>query len=680
MRENKQHLFRSQPYDSPTSQAEWEVAAARLLDEGQAFLAFDLARNGLARYPDSLRLKQSAALAMIWVGALEEALKLLEPLCPPLHRDPQLLQEVYHSLQSILPAPAPPLNSPEDNLLERMDHFVNALERILASAQRQEKPDEETLGMLARIYKDKWRHSGDKEMARRSRDMYHYSYRATGGYYTGINAATMSLLIGDVDLAQALARQVLEQCRKAQAEQRDDYWLLVTMGEAELLLGNTNEAIMLYRQAAQVAGSRHALIISSRQQLLLMKEHGIKVPPALLCILLPPCVVVFVGHMIDAPDRPIPRFPAELEGQVAAQIADKLAELEARIGYCSAACGSDILFIEAMLARGAEVNVILPFAEEDFIHKNVAFAGERWLIRYRNAIKLAHSVSFVTKEPFLGDNALLDFMARIFHGYAELRAHTLLISPRLLAVWDGVPTEMVGRTADFIRRWPYKNKREIIRLDSLTPPGAPRNAPPAFTGRTGDKPRAPQGAPTYPGQRRICTMLFADVVGYSKLEEASIPAFLYEFWMTVADRLTPKPLFVNTWGDAIFAVMEKAQDMMEYALSLQKAVKETPWKNTDARKGIDARIALHVGPIFEAKDPITQRLNYYGSHVNRAARLEPITVPGHIYATEQFVALLMSEVSGHRAVSKLFSCEYLGVLSLAKDFDEQVTYHIRGTD
>ncbi len=573
-----------------------------------------------------------------------------------------------------------PQISPEVNSLEPLEHFVNALERILASEQRQEKPDEETLGMLARIYKDKWRHSGDREMARRSRDMYHYSYRTTGGYYTGINAATMSLLIGDVDLAQELARAVLEQCRKAQAEQGSDYWLLATLGEAELLLGNNNKATALYRQAVPLAGSRHAWIVSSRQQLLLMAKHGIKVPSALIEILQPPRVVVFVGHMIDAPDRPAPRFPAALEAQVATQIDRKLEELDARIGYCSAACGSDILFIEAMLARGAEVNVILPFAEEDFIHRNVAFASERWIIRYRNALKLANSISYVTEEPFLGDSILLDFMARIFHGYAELRAHTLLTTPRLLAVWDGIPKGPIGGTADFIKRWPYKNQRDIIRIDSLPLPVAPAHSPPASTRQTGTKPPKAQDALAYHGQRRICTMLFADVVGYSKLEEASIPAFLYEFWMTVAERLAPKPLFVNTWGDAIFAVMEKAQDMVEYALSLQRAVRETFWKNTEVRKGIDVRIGLHVGPIFEATDPITQRINYYGSHVNRAARLEPVTVPGHIYATEQFVALLMSDVSGRRAVSNLFSCEYVGVLSLAKDFGEQVTYHIRGAD
>ena len=49
------------------------------------------------------------------------------------------------------------------------------------------------------------------------------------------------------------------------------------------------------------------------------------------------------------------------------------------------------------------------------------------------------------------------------------------------------------------------------------------------------------------------------------------------------------------------------------------------------------RIGLHAGPVFEGIDAITGRPNFFGSRVNRAARIEPVTLPGHIYASQQFV-------------------------------------------
>ena len=36
------------------------------------------------------------------------------------------------------------------------------------------------------------------------------------------------------------------------------------------------------------------------------------------------------------------------------------------------------------------------------------------------------------------------------------------------------------------------------------------------------------------------------------------------------------------------------------------------------------RIGLHTGPVFEDYDAIIGRNNYFGSHVSRAARIEPV--------------------------------------------------------
>ena len=47
-----------------------------------------------------------------------------------------------------------------------------------------------------------------------------------------------------------------------------------------------------------------------------------------------------------------------------------------------------------------------------------------------------------------------------------------------------------------------------------------------------------------------------------------------------------------------------------------------------------------AGPVYSGHDPIIGKMNYYGSHVNRAARIEPVTIPGCAFLSEQFAALL----------------------------------------
>ena len=329
----------------------------------------------------------------------------------------------------------------DSQVLAKLDQFVTSLEHVLRPCANEERtPDEETMGLLARIYKNEWRRTGNLDFARRSRDLYRFSYQLTAGYYTGINVASMSFLIGEKTVAQALANAVYDHCQSILASNRHDYWVVATMGEASLLLDDQEQATQRYREAAALSDRRYAWIVSSLQQVYLLKQHGVPVPDAIFEALKPPEIIVFVGHMIDSADRPTPRFPADLEGDVRAAIDRALDGLDARIGYCSAACGSDIIFIELMLARGAEVNIVLPFAEEDFLKMSVNFAGERWLVRYRNAIQQAHSVSLLTEESFLGDTVLFAYMARVFHGYAELRASTLLTEPRLLTVGTAIPT------------------------------------------------------------------------------------------------------------------------------------------------------------------------------------------------------------------------------------------------
>jgi hypothetical protein len=96
-------------------------------------------------------------------------------------------------------------------------------------------------------------------------------------------------------------------------------------------------------------------------------------------------VALFSGHMIDAPGRKMPRFAPDKEGIAAEAIESTLADLALERGdlaICGGACGGDILFAEAALARSASIELYIPFEEEAFLKKSVDFANSGWRARY----------------------------------------------------------------------------------------------------------------------------------------------------------------------------------------------------------------------------------------------------------------------------------------------------------
>jgi class 3 adenylate cyclase len=74
---------------------------------------------------------------------------------------------------------------------------------------------------------------------------------------------------------------------------------------------------------------------------------------------------------------------------------------------------------------------------------------------------------------------------------------------------------------------------------------------------------------------------------------------------------------------------------------------------------------------------MTGRTSFYGSHVNRAARIEPVTLPGHIYASQSFVALLTDEQRRKGPEAEEFVSEFLGNIALAKKFGTMNAYRVR---
>jgi class 3 adenylate cyclase len=537
------------------------------------------------------------------------------------------------------------------------------------------RPD--VLSLAGRVAKDRWARlpvgRQRDEVGAQARLCYLQAFESSRDHFPGINAATMSVLTGQKDDGRRIAAQVRTLCqavidRGAEA----DLWAFASLGEACLLLGDDAAASAAYRRAHALAGNRHGDIASMRRQARLLLAF-LPTAKTVLEILQMPRVAVLTGHMIDAPGRATPRFPAHLENAVAVAIEETLAHHNVGFGFCSAACGADILFAEQLLAGGGHVEIVLPFSREDFIRTSVAFAGSRWVERFDRLLERAAAVTYCVEENHLGDDVLFAHAAELTAGMAMLRTEQLESEALMLAVAEPGGETQPGGTLDNVQRWKRHGRNaQLIDLASLraTAGSAPIAVP--DPGGVLPQPNQPQGLPW--GGRKIMTMLFADMVGYSKLREHETPLFFVHFLGAVERELNAcerRPAFGNTWGDGLYLVFDDVGQGADFALRLRDAIADFDWVGAGLPVGMNIRIGMHTGPVFRGRDPIIGQESFFGSHVTRAARIEPVAAEGSIYVSEQMAAALAARADGR------FTCDYLGPLSFAKQYGSGRFYRLR---
>ena len=101
--------------------------------------------------------------------------------------------------------------------------------------------------------------------------------------------------------------------------------------------------------------------------------------------------IVFTGHMVDAPGRPVPRFPSALVPAAARRIEALLAQIDAGprdLAFTQGAAGGDVLFAEACLARGVPLRLLLPLSEREFVAASLLPVddGAAWHARFRAVV------------------------------------------------------------------------------------------------------------------------------------------------------------------------------------------------------------------------------------------------------------------------------------------------------
>lgn len=287
--------------------------------------------------------------------------------------------------------------------------------------------DVETLALLGRLDKDAWvaawNRDGSTAEQKRSDaayedallltaiESYVSAFRAAPGhYYSGINALTLIHLYRDLtgqpspyDAQLDCMAGGVSWATGCELLSNNTYWGRATLGDLAVLCGDTAGVTRAYKDAIALADKDWFSLDSTLGQLRVLQAIGFAPERVAAGIATferaldrlkkpadswkPDKVFLFSGHMIDAPGRKQPRFPADKEAVAAAAIAQALDDLGASaadLALTQGASGGDILFAEAAIARGLRVQFLFPLPEPDFIAESVlpATNGDAWRKRF----------------------------------------------------------------------------------------------------------------------------------------------------------------------------------------------------------------------------------------------------------------------------------------------------------
>ena len=157
------------------------------------------------------------------------------------------------------------------------------------------------------------------------------------------------------------------------------------------------------------------------------------------------------------------------------------------------------------------------------------------------------------------------------------------------------------------------------------------------------------------------------------MNENQLPMFT-ALWLAKLEDIhrdySDKILHLNTWGDAVFFIVDSVVTAADISLALARMFPEKELTAQGLPDRLGLRVAAHVGPIFGMHNPLTGHREFFGTHVTQAARLEPCTPVGSVYVTEPFAAMISIEGQGK------YRCEYVGNHPLPKNYGKIRMYHL----
>lgn len=443
--------------------------------------------------------------------------------------------------------------------------------------------DEDWLALHGRLEKDLGLRGGAQatHYFARAAAAYLSAFKTHGGYYSGINAASMLMLAGRAAASRKLARKVLTRLDGEHArDPQQRYFQLASAAEAALLLGEPARCNAYLRRANRLLPD--ALTLRSRTHSQLRRLcMALQFDTTCIAALRLPPVVLLCGSLGAA------ALPAALERLIQQRALLHLALHEA----------SDLLLAETLLARGAQLYLSLPQAPGDLVR------------RWRGAGPDLHQ-------------RLLTLLAGV-EGCSELRG--FLPSER-----DWARTQADA----MIRGLSQLNAERLgLRWQELS------------LGASAAATRRPVRAAVRAARCMVGLLFadFASFRRLDEMMLPTYYRELMEPIAALIDRHGERVRVRKTWGDALHLVTDDAATAAQIAVEIQDFIEQRRLRHKDRLGDLELRIAAHYAPAYQGVDPIEQRDSCYGTQLLFAARIEPVAPPGTTYVTESFAAQLALE-------------------------------------
>lgn len=504
--------------------------------------------------------------------------------------------------------------------------------------------DPEIAALEARLAKDSAFATGGpnrRGLLAQARDLYLAVWRELRLGYHGVNAATLTLLLGDAEGAAQLARDVA-----AAHQDRGDYWSAATLAEALLVAGETMRAFATLAIAAARPDGDAAMRATTRRQLRRILV-ALGIGEDLLSVLPAPLTLHFCGHLpgLDWDDIG--------ETRLVDSIAAALDQEQPGAAFGALAAGADILVAEALVRRGIRPTVVLPVSVEGFRARSVAPFGEGWVRRFE-ACLAASDVTLIDEPQFAGDDLDLTLVSRRAMGLALLRARHIEGTALQMGLWDGAPAMGVAGTARDIAGWQAAGGR-LRRIDWPWK-------------------RDGSVVPAIP-PRRLKAVLFGDLPRFGLLDDAALAAFYGTPMAAMGAAIAAeRPDYRNAWGDAVQVVFGDIAAAARCAFGLRAALTPAKLAAAGLPEALVPRLALDFGPLLPVCDAVQGVEKFAGRVMTRASRVEPVTPPGQVFATEAFAC----EVSLRPGCG--LACDYSGRIAAAKGFGILPLYALRRED
>lgn len=405
------------------------------------------------------------------------------------------------------------------NRLDRVDEAIVKLENLLKEEPSDTEAIAYLGRIYKDMWTDAWMRINDDDL--RIKEAFEAShwliksietylkgfYYDLNQYYPGINALTLAIILDhlaeqydegddpDVQRVRSLLPDLKGTLRFTLGNltklESSDYWTLVSFAELMVMTADDPKVVKrAYKKALTAARKNVFYLQSSIDQLGILTsldlrpeyvDVGVQVlkdeirrihkeePDAeklekeKKATLSEEWVILFTGHKIDQNGeieerRFLPEMEQEARKRIDATL-DKFEIDDNDIGVTAgAACGGEIIFIEACLDRGMDVEVHLPFNEPQYIKQNVSPAGDHWVERFYN----------LRNHPNVNINFQLDHVGKVKAGDDAYKRNnrwalysSLLLGidrVRLIALWDGKSTatdrdgELVSHMVEEMRR------------------------------------------------------------------------------------------------------------------------------------------------------------------------------------------------------------------------------------